>query len=122
MTLEEAIKIITTAWEELRGKQTPKEIGYSHPKSDAVWCASSNIADSYEVDEEWIGISPQGNIVWAYASGCSCWDGDYTEEKKPTMKEVTLAHKHSKEEWEKAIIAFAETQVLQVLPRYNRYE
>lgn len=118
MSYKQAIKEIVSNWEELKGKQ--KEV-YYYPKSVAVWVAKSDIADSYEVDEEWIGISPQGNIVWAYASGCSCWDGDYTEETKPTLKEVVLDHKHTHEDWENAIIQFAETKVMQELPRYNRY-
>ncbi len=116
--MDEAINKITSLWEELHAKQ---EKGYSYPKSVAVWVARSDLAGSYEVDEEWIGISPQGNIVWAYASGCSCWDGDYTEETKPTMKEVMLTHKHTPEEWEAAIKKFAETNEIQELPRYNRY-
>ena len=121
MSTKKAIEYIVQNWENLREEQKTSLV-YSFPKSDAVWVASSDLADSYEVDEEWIGISPQGNIVWAYASGCSCWDGDYTEETKPTLKELTLEHKHTPEEWEKAIVAFAKTKVMQKLPRYNRYE
>jgi len=118
MEITEAIKYIVDNWETLHKKQ---ELGYSYPKSVAVWCAKSDLADSYEVDEEWIGITPQGNIAWAYASGCSCWGGDYTEETKPTLKELVLDHKHTPEDWEKAIVAFVETQEMQELPRYDRY-
>jgi len=81
----------------------------------AIWCAKSDTADSYEVDEEWIGVSPQGNIVWAYASGCSCWAGDFEEDRFVTMKEVQLHHSHTPEHWEKAIIQFVETKVMQEL-------
>src|SRR5947209_4737990 len=87
--LETAIREITANWESLYKAQ---DHGYSVPKTPAVWVGKSDTAGSYEVDEERIGISPQGNIVWAYASGCSCWDGDYTEETRPTVKEVTLIH------------------------------
>lgn len=121
MTLKQSIKKIVSQWEELHKKQNQLSSYWGHPKSvvvPAVWCAKSDLADSYEVDEEWIGISPQGNLVWAYASGCSCWDGDYTEDTKPTMKELTLVHeKHTPDAWEKAIIAFAETLEVQDLPR-----
>lgn len=120
MTLNQAIKYIVKNWEDLKKNQVTDK--WSSPKSIAVWCAKSDIAGSYEVDEEWIGVSPQGNIVWAYASGCSCWDGEYSEDTKPTMKEVSFEHKHAPEKWEKAIIAFAETKVIQELPSYNRYE
>lgn len=119
MTLKQAIKEITNNWEALYAVQL-KGV-YSHPKSVAVWVASSDLADSYEVDEEWIGITPQGNIAWAYASGCSCWDGDYVEDHKTTVKELTLTHQHTPEDWEKAIVAFAETKIKQELPRYDRY-
>ena len=119
MNLKKAIIEIVKNWEELQKSQTEKEIGWTHPKSTAVWCAKSDTAGSYEVDEEWIGVSPQGNIIWAYASGCSCWAGDYDEDKKPTVKEFTLKHQHAPEEWERAIIKFVETKVLQELPNQN---
>lgn len=112
MDLQEAIKEIVSDWENLR---TSQKKDWGTPKSEAVWVAQSDIAGSYEVDEEWVGISPQGNIVWAYASGCSCWDGDYDEEHVKTLKEVTLNHQIPPEEWEKAIIRFAETKQLQDL-------
>lgn len=113
MTLKQAIKKITKDWEKIHAAQ---KVGYSIPKMVAVWCAKSDTAGSYEVDEEWIGITPQGNIAWAYASGCSCWDGDFSEERFASMKEVTINHKQiPPEEWEKAIIKFAETLEMQSL-------
>ena len=112
MTLKQAIKEITANWEVLHKAQN---FGYSKPEIVAVWVAKSDIAGSYEVDEEWVGITPQGNIAWAYASGCSCWGGDYDEENKPTVKELTLNHDHTPEDWEKAIIKFAETKEMQYL-------
>ena len=114
MTLSNAVKTIVKNWETLYDKQNNGY--YSSPKIVAVWCAKSDIAGSYEVDEEWIGVTPQGSIAWAYASGCSCWGGDFTEERFASMKEVTLDHKHTPEDWEKAIKAFVETGVMQELP------
>lgn len=122
MTYEDAVKSIVENWERLHEKQNPKDkYTGSKPKMVAVWCATSDQADSYEVDEEWVGITPQGNVAWAYASGCSCWDGDFSEEHVATLKELTLDHKHSGEEWEAAIIKFAETEEMQQLGKYNRY-
>lgn len=118
MTLNAALKEIVKNWEQIHDKQNA---GYSTPKIVAVWCAKSDIAGSYEVDEEWIGVTPQGSIAWAYASGCSCWSGDFSEERFASMKEVTLDHKHTPEDWEKAIIRFAETKEIQDLPSYNLY-
>lgn len=108
MTTKQAIKFITANWDELRKKQN---LGYSTPKIEAVWCGKSDTAGSYEVDEEWIGITEGGRIAWAYASGCSCWGGDFSEDRFASMKEVSLNHDHNTpEDWEKAIIKFAETQ------------
>lgn len=113
MTLKQAIKQIVKNWESIKDKQ---KYGYSSPKMIAVWCAKSDTAGSYEVDEEWIGITPQGSIAWAYASGCSCWSGDFDEERFASMKEVTLKHdSNTPEEWEAAIIKFAETGLMQEL-------
>ncbi len=113
MTLKQAINKIVKEWEIIHDSQTKYIIGYSSPKTIAVWCAKSDTAGAYEVDEEWIGITPQGNIAWAYASGCSCWDGDFTEDRKTSMKEFTLNHQHTPEDWEKMIIRFAESKKLQ---------
>ncbi len=113
--MEEAIKIITSRWEELHKIQQGGFSHCSYMKTPAVWIGSSDTADSYEVDEEWIGISPQGNIVWAYASDCSCWGGEYDEDTKPTIKEFTLNHSHTPEEWIEAIIKFSQTFEIQNL-------
>lgn len=107
MTFKQAIKNIVKNWEDLHDKQN---VGYSTPSSIAVWCGRSDTAGSYEVDEEWIGVSPQGKVVWAYASGCSCWDGDFDEERFESMKEVQFKHDMTPEHWEKAIINFVETK------------
>lgn len=111
MTIKQAIEIIVGDWANQREIQLKER--YSLPSTPAVWCARSDTAGSYEVDEEWIGISPKGDLVWAYASGCSCWDGDYSEDTKPTMKEFTLEHTHTPEDWEKMIITFSETKKIQ---------
>ena len=112
MKLEDAIKKIVSSYNELLKSQ---HLG-SKPRIEAVWCGKSDTAGSYEVDEEWIGVRLDGSIAWAYASGCSCWDGDFEEERFASMKEVILNHKqHLPEDWERAIIRFAETSVMQDL-------
>lgn len=112
MDYEEAIKHIVENWESLQDGQSKT---LRTPETIAVWCAKSDTAGSYEVDEEWIGVTPQGGIAWAYASGCSCWDGNFDEERHASVKELTLQHDHPPEDWEKAIIKFAETHVMQEL-------
>jgi hypothetical protein len=113
MTLEEAIKSIVKDWDALREKQKGVIGCYGIPKIEAVWCAKSDTAGSYEVNEEWIGITEGGRIAWAYASGCSCWDGNYDENRFASLKEVVLTHAdQAPEKWEKAIIKFAENGLL----------
>lgn len=112
MTYKQAIKHIVENWESLQEGQAGI---YSKPKTVAVWFAKSDTAGAYEIDEEWIGVTPQGNVAWAYASGCSCWDGDFDEERHASVKELTLRHEHAPEKWEEAAIKFAETHVMQEL-------
>lgn len=111
MTLKSAIKKIVKNFDDLKDES----VRYSRPQMEAVWCAYSDIAGSYEVDEEYIGVTRDGKIAWAYASGCSCWSGDFAEERFESLKEVVLSHQHLPEEWEKAIIKFAETFNIQSL-------
>ena len=98
MTLNQALKKIHNNWGT-----------YQHDIKDgheAVWIAKSEIAGSYEVDEEWIGMKGDGSLVWAYASGCSCWDGRYDTKVEKTVKAFTLDHKHTPQEWEEKMAPF----------------
>lgn len=98
-TINGALKRIKDMWSEL-----PHETREGH---EAVWIATSDKADSYEVDEEWIGMKGDGSLVWAYASGCSCWDGDYDTDIIKDIKVFEFTHKEMAEGWKDAIIAFA---------------
>ena len=113
MTLKQAINKIVKNW-----STYPHEI---KDNQEAVWIAKADIAGSYEVDEEWIGIKGDGSFIWAYASGCSCWDGDYETKIEKTVKSFVFNHKWTPEEWEKQIIKFAENEVLQEFPQYDKY-
>lgn len=97
---------------------------YQHDRKDgheAVWIARSEIAGSYEVDEAWIGMKGDGSLVWAYASGCSCWDGRYETKVEKTVKAFTLDHKHTPQERAEKIITFAQKGELQAFGSYNNY-
>jgi len=113
MTYKQALRHIVDNW-----AKYPHEVKDGH---EAVWVANSDIADSYEVDEEWIGIKGDGSLVWAYASGCSCWDGNYDTKVEKTVKAFTLNHKWQPEEWEQKIIEFGQKGQLQRFERYSRY-
>lgn len=101
MNLDQALEKIHDNW-----------ATYPHDGKDgheAVWIAKSDIADSYEVDEEWIGMKVDGSLVWAYASECSCWGGEYDTAIDKTIKAFKLKHNIPPEEWERAIVSFAES-------------
>lgn len=92
MNKEEAIQIIVTKFDEIKKSDGYGESAVGRRKIegvDAVWFYISDTAGSYEVDEEWLGVTKSGQIAWAYASGCSCWDGDsydrYDEATKAVM-------------------------------------
>lgn len=54
-------------------------IGEEAP-ADAKLIASFDIAGDYEVDEGTVHLLADGRIYYRYASGCSCWDGNYNSE------------------------------------------
>lgn len=102
MTLEEAIKIIIDNWDKLENDAIEG--------IEAVWFYLSSHSFSYDIDDEKIGVKKDGKLVWAFASGCSCWDGSWNTEECPTkdMKVFEFQHEDTKEEWEQALIKFAQ--------------
>lgn len=62
---------------------------YDRKRSDLIELAVIDESASYEVDIIEIHYDPKSKeYVLLTASGCSCWDGDYTEERFKTMKEL----------------------------------
>ncbi len=100
MNIEDSVKKIVENWETLK-KDTIE--GYK-----AVWIVD-NKSEIYKVDEERIGVLKDGSFVWAHASGCSCWGGDYSTQVEKSVRAFELEHKKVPEEWEKEIIALAES-------------
>ena len=102
MTIQEALDKVVKNWQTLEKSEKGGV--------EAVWIYEDDTADAYEVDEEWIGVTARGNVAWAYASGCSCWDGDYDAHDKSldTIKSFVFTHDNTGKEWEAAIIKFAE--------------
>ena len=102
MTIEQAIKKITEKYDSLEVSKTSG--------LEAIWIHSSDHSEEYSIGEEKIGVTRSGQIAWAYASGCSCWEGDYDTHEHPpeTMKTFTFSHDDMKAEWEKKVIEFAE--------------
>lgn len=91
MTLTDAIKKIV--------KRIPKD-------NERVRIAVKYSSEDYSVDIEELWVDKLGDFIWRYASGCSCWDGDYTEDTLPTIKEFRV---QCDKTWEDAVYKFAET-------------
>lgn len=104
MNLEQALEQVKKNWAKL-----PNEVK-DGTTIDAVWMAVSDESQPYEVDEEWIGMTSDGELHWTYASGCSCWDGNYTHDHIKDIKTFKFGHDQMQQKWEKAIIKFAESK------------
>lgn len=117
MTFQDALARIKTHWETI-----PKQDHWDRSVNsvtviediEALWLAVTDHSEPYEVDEEWIGITREGEFVWAYASGCSCWDGNY-DTKKMDDKEIKAFKFYHDENlntnWQNKVIEFAKTLV-----------
>jgi hypothetical protein len=109
MTLESAIMVIMVDWDKL-----PHDIKKSDKEIDAVCVAFSDEEEAYSVNEEWVGITREGKLVWAYASGCSCWDGEYQVKeigREKDLKTFEFNHKNLPSVWADAIVQFVEARI-----------
>lgn len=108
MNIEENLQYIKDNWKNLN----PGKInGYDWNDTPvAVWFANTDHAAEYEVDEEWIGMKEDGTLVWTYASGCSCWNGNYETKDigcdTKSVKVFEFSHEDMKEGWEKQLEEF----------------
>lgn len=59
-----------------------------------VWLLdqANGTAGDYEASEERVGFTHDGEIIWGFSSGCSCWDGWKADEYNitPTWKEFLV--------------------------------
>lgn len=111
--LETAIEKIKKNWDEVFASQKnlARPGAYYDNTKNVVWIVGIDTADSYEVHEEWVGLKKDGTLVWAYASGCSCWDGDYevVEHKHyRSFKSFTFNHDQIRDSWKESILKFSE--------------
>lgn len=100
MTTTQALKLVKKNWATL-----PHQTIEGH---EGVWFVDHDISRSYEVDYEKIGMKGDGTLVWAYASGCSCWGGDYETKPIPDIKVFEFNHTGMSEEWQKQLLTFVE--------------
>lgn len=62
---------------------------------DVIWLLDreDGTAGSYETSQERFGVTKDGDIIWGFTSGCSCWSGwDSGELETSTYKEFVLKH------------------------------
>lgn len=100
MNIKQALKFIKDNWAVLPHNTIEG--------NEAVWFVDDDKSESYEVDYEKIGMKGDGTLIWAYASGCSCWDGDYQTKPIPDIKVFEFNHAGMSEEWQKQLLAFVE--------------
>lgn len=98
MEIEVALRFIKENWSKLP-KETIENI-------EAVWFVDNDISADYEVDIEKVGMKQDGSLIWAYASGCSCWDGYYATKPVPDIKVFEFNHSDLKEKWQEVLIKF----------------
>ena len=119
MTLKQAIKKIQDKWYDIPTSKKWDDEKKGHREMlygttiEAVWLGVSDKSEGYDTEEEWVGIRQDGQIVWAYGSGCSCWDGSYAIEGHCHVKDVKTATMNHPEnmsvDWTEKIIAVAES-------------
>ena len=111
MTTLESIQKIVDNYDKLLEDQ--KDL-YGKPSKEAIWFVTSDKSQSYEVDYEWLGVTGNGKIAWCYASGCSCWEGDWEVKvcDTNTIKTVEFHHADMSKEWQDRLIKFAENMKL----------
>lgn len=69
-----------------------------------------SVVSSYDFDEERIGITRTGKVVWGFDSGCSCpmpWENSYPNcyNTSKTWKEFELNLKDFDKDWESVILS-----------------
>lgn len=108
MTTTQALEWVKSNWQEL----PHNHLDYDKETPMAVWFVTDDMADSYEVDEEHIGMKEDGTLVWAYASGCSCWDGDYSIKDigcdTESVKVFEFDHENMPEKFDKQLLEFVD--------------
>lgn len=62
---------------------------YYERKQQLIELSSADDSDSYSIDENGIYYDPRTEtFIWLSASGCSCWDGDYSETSYDSLDEA----------------------------------
>ena len=71
---------------------------------DVIWVLDQEdgTAESYETSQDRLGITRNGDMVWGFSSGCSCWSGWESDDYCPTVsvKEFVVDMFSGSENWE----------------------
>lgn len=92
------IKWITANWNKIPGEFKTNIAGPMVGKNERTVVLlidrqKPSIDASYDFDEERIGITEQGKVVWGFDSGCSCptpWEDSDAYNVSPTWKEFIV--------------------------------
>jgi len=110
MTTTQALKWVKDNWDKL-----PKDtLGYGSNKTkEAVWFIDEDTDEEWGINQEAIGMTKDGKLLWAYASGCSCWEGEYEihEVHSKDIKTLEFNHTDLKDKWEIILLEFVEQHI-----------
>lgn len=103
MSIEEKIKII---FENVT--KIPDEFFVKAENDERViWFLDreDGTAESYETSQERFGMTKNGDVIWGFSSGCSCWSGWKSGDYCPTKsyKEFKFAELKFETGWEENI-------------------
>lgn len=64
---------------------------YEFPEGAEQIALTDNTLDPWSIDQSAIYAEPQGTFLFATASGCSCWDGEWYVVRYDTVEELLEA-------------------------------
>ena len=118
--MEELVNFIVKNWDKIPDKfkqdirdccHTEKNYIENLPKEEHLVILlldrqKPSVESCYDFDEERIGVTKTGKIIWGFDSGCSCpspWDDSYPECYKVSRewKEFEINIKEFDKDWEK---------------------
>lgn len=72
-------------------------------KRELIELSAEDNSEQYSIDENGIYYDPRTELfVWLSASGCSCWDGEYSETTYDTLEELIADMTERESRWQPA--------------------
>jgi hypothetical protein len=99
MTFAQALQKIRTHW---------RVLSYASKEGhEAVWLRIPPTDETFEGDEEWIGMRGDGSLVWAYASGFVPRESHPETASRQEVQVWQFDRKDMPKSWKVALITFA---------------